>query len=116
MNGRMAKTVLRSARQQVGPPRKVCPLCFEGDHIAGRNHIPHLTVEVCQHHHALLTEQRLAMGAEMHKQPNTIKSVEMALRSLAVTGRAIAQAIEKVSAALEFCAQKLKISSVGHGR
>src|ERR1700693_4700262 len=99
MTGRTSKTVLRSARQQVSPPRKVCPFCFEGDHIAGRNHIPHLTVEVCQHHHALLTEQRLAAGAEMHKQPHTIRTVEMALRSLAVTGRAIAQAIEKLSAA-----------------
>jgi hypothetical protein len=108
MIGRTAKTVLRSAHQQARPPRKVCPLCFEGDHIAGHNHIPHVIVEVCQRHHVLLTEQRLAGGAEMHKQPHTIKTVEMALRSLAVTGHAIAQAVEKLSAALEFCAQKLK--------
>ncbi len=95
MIGRTAKTVLRRARQRVRPPRKVCPYCFEADHIGGRNHIAHLTVDACQTHHAQLTELRLAAGAEMKKQPNMIKTVEMALRSLAVTGRAIASAMRK---------------------
>jgi hypothetical protein len=108
MIGRTAKTVLRESRQQVRPPRKVCPFCFEGDHIGGRNHIPHLVVDECQFHHVWLTEERLSAGAEMKKQPHPIKSVEMALRSLAVTGRAIASAIGKLSEALEFCAEKLK--------
>jgi len=108
MIGRAAKTVLRASRQEVRPPRKVCPFCFEGDHIGGRNHIPEVTVEVCQAHHAALTEARLIASAEMRKQPHTIKTVEMALRSLAVTGHAIAWAIDKLSEALEFCAEKLK--------
>jgi hypothetical protein len=110
MIGRNAKTVLRASRQQVRPPRKVCPFCVEGDHIGGRNHLPHLIVDECQPHHVLLTEERLAAGAEMKKQPNSIKSVEMALRSLAVTGHAIAQTIDKLSEGLEFCAQKLRLS------
>src|SRR5438046_8396131 len=96
MMGRTAKTVLRVSRQQVRPPRKVCPFCFEADHIGGRNHIPHLTVDECQFHHALLTEQRLAAGAEMKTQVHTIKSIEMALRSLAVTGHAIALAEDQL--------------------
>jgi len=108
MIGRTAKTVLRRSRQQARPPRKVCPFCVEGDHIGGHNHIEHLIVEVCQLHHAMLTELRLATGAEMAKQPNPIKSVEMALRSLAVTGRANARAIDKLSEGLEFCAEELK--------
>jgi hypothetical protein len=108
MIGRTANTVLRESRQEVRPPRKVCPFCFEADHIAGRNHLPHLTVDECQLHHAILTEQRLAAGAEMNKQGHPIKSVEMALRSLAVTGRAIAWAIEKLSEGVEFCADGLK--------
>jgi hypothetical protein len=108
MIGRTANTVLRRSRQRVRPPRKVCPFCFEADHIAGRNHIPHLTVEVCQLHHDLLTEERLAAGAEMKKQDHTIKSVEMALRALAVTAHAIAVAIDTLCNALEFCAEKLK--------
>jgi hypothetical protein len=108
MIGRMAKTVLRHSRQQVRPSRKVCPFCFEADHIGGRNHIPHLTVDECQLHHAWLTEERLTAGAEMKKQPNSIPTVEMALRSLAVTGRAIARAMEKLCEALEFCAEILK--------
>ncbi|SRR5216683_116471 len=108
MIGRSGKTVLRQSRQQVRPPRKVCPFCFEGDHISGRNHMPHLIVEVCQVHHVLLTEQRLAAGAEMEKQPPSAKTVEMALRSLAVTGRAIASAIDKLCDGVEFCAEKLK--------
>jgi hypothetical protein len=108
MIGRIAKTVLREARQQVRPPREVCPLCLEGDHIGGRNHVPHLTVALCEFHHAQLTEERLAAGAEMKKEPNTIKSVEMALRSLAVTGRAMAWALDKLSEALEFCAERLR--------
>ena len=108
MIGRTAKTVLRRARQQLRPSRKVCPCCFEADHIGGRNHIPHVTVDVCKFHHALLTEQRLAAGAEMRKQPHTTTTVEMALRSLAVTGRAIASAMQKLCDALEFCAEMLK--------
>ncbi len=108
MIGRTAKTVLRHSRQQVRPPRKVCPFCFGADHIGGHNHIPHLTVEVCQVHHNWLTEERLAAGAEMDKQPHPIKAVEMALRSLAVTGHAIGWAIEKLSEALDFCAETLK--------
>src|SRR5882757_9219412 len=108
MIGRVANTILRRSRQQVRPPRKVCPFCIEADHIGGHNHIPNLTVEVCQIHHALLTEHRLAAGAEMKKQAHPMKSVEMAMRSLAVTARAIAWAVENLSDALEFCAEKLK--------
>jgi hypothetical protein len=108
MIGRTAKTVLRESRQGVHPPRKVCPFCFEADHIGGRNHIPHLTVDECQVHHVRLTEERLAAGAEMKKQRHPITSVEMALRSLAVTGRAIAWAVQKLSEGLEFCAEALK--------
>src|SRR5215831_8695714 len=99
---RTAKTVLRHSRQRVRPSRKVCPFCFEADHIGGRNHVPHLTLEVCQFHHARLTEERLAAGAEMKKQSNTIATVEIALRSLAVTARAIASAIQKLCDALDF--------------
>jgi hypothetical protein len=67
-----------------------------------------VTVDVCQAHHALLTEERLAAGADMKKQPRTIRTVEMALRALAVTGRAIARAVEKLCESLEFCADTLK--------
>ena len=50
----------------------------------------------------------MAAGAEMRKQPHTIATVEMTLRSLAVTGRAIAAAMEKLCDGLEFCAEMLK--------
>ena len=108
MIGRRAKTVLRHSRQSVRPSRKVCPYCLQGDHIGGRNHIPHLTVDTCQVHHALLTEERLAAGAEMKRQPHSIKTVEMAIRSLAVTGSAITLAMQKICDGLEFCAELLK--------
>ena len=108
MIGRTAKTLLRRSRQQARAPRKVCPLCIEGDHIGGRNNVPHLIVELCEFHHASMTEERLYAGAEMKKQPSETKTVEMSLRALAVTGHAIAQAIHKLSQALEFCAEKLK--------
>ena len=106
--GRRGKTVLRNSRQQLRPPRKVCPFCFEGDHLLGRNHNPNLVVEVCQLHHVQLTEGRLAAGADMEKQRKSIKSVEMALRSMAVTGHANASTITKISDGLEFCAEKLR--------
>jgi hypothetical protein len=115
MIGRTAKTVLRESRKKLRPPREVCPLCFEGDHIAGRNHLPHLKVRICKLHHAWLTEQRLAAGAEMHKQADTRKTVEMALRSLAVTGRANASAMNQLCDGLEFCADKMKALNE-HGR
>jgi hypothetical protein len=108
MIGRTAKTVLRRSRQQTRPPRKVCPFCIEGDHIGGRNHLPDVILDECQPHHVWLTEERLAAGAEMEKQPHLVKTVEMVLRSLAVTGRAIAAAIHKLCEALEFCAEKLR--------
>jgi hypothetical protein len=108
MMGRTANTVFRRSRQQVRPPRKLSPFRIEADHIGGRNHVPHITVDECQSDHVRLTEARLAAGADMKKQPNKIKTVEMALRSLAVTGRADAQRIDKLSEALEFCAETLK--------
>lgn len=108
MIGRKGKTVLRNSRQRVRPPRKVCPFCFEGDHILGRRHNLNLIVEICQLHHAQLTEGRLAAGADMEKQRKPILSVEMALRSLAVTGHANASAISKLSAGMEFCADRLR--------
>jgi len=108
MMGRTARTALRNSRQQARPPREVCPFCFEADHIGGANQIPHITVKECQPHHVWLTEERLAAGADMNKQKSRIKSVEMALRALAITGRAIASAIAKLCEALEFCAEKLK--------
>src|ERR1700730_12601003 len=107
MIGRRAKTALRNSRQRVRPPRKVCPFCFEGDHILGRRHNPNLILEICQLHHVQLTEGRLSAGADMKKQRNAIKSVEMALRSLAVTGNANASTIAKISEGLEFLAEKL---------
>jgi len=106
--GRKGKTVLRNSRRQVRPPRKVCPFCIEGDHILGRRHNPNLIVEVCQLHHVQLTEGRLAAGADMKQQRKPIKSVEMALRSLAVTSHASASTITKISEGLEFCAEKLR--------
>ncbi len=107
MIGRTAKTVLRHSRQLARPPREVCPFCFEDEHIGGSKHIPHLTIRVCQTHQACLTERRLAAGAEMKKQHHKTKSIEMAIRSLAATGRAIATAVDKHSEGLEFCAEKL---------
>jgi hypothetical protein len=44
----------------------------------------------------------------MRKQPDTITTVEMALRSLAVTGRAMAFALTKLCEGLEFCAETLE--------
>jgi hypothetical protein len=108
MIGRAAKTVLRHSRQMARPSRRVCPFCLEAEHIGGRNHIPHVTVDVCQAHHVLVTEERLAAGAEMKRQPHPIKTVEMAIRSLVVTGRAITSAMGKLCEALEFCAEMLK--------
>src|SRR2546429_9418616 len=96
MIGRAANTVLRRSRQQVRPPRTVCPFCFEADHIGGRNHIPPVTIDECQLHHALLTEERLAARAEMKKQNHTIKSIQTALRSPSVSGHAIAWAADMV--------------------
>src|SRR5438045_8012203 len=100
MIGRVANTVLRRSRQQVRPPRNVCPFCLEHDHIGGYNHVPHLTVQGCHMHHALLTAERFAAGAEMKKQAHPMKSVERAVRSLAVTARALAWVGDRLSHAV----------------
>jgi hypothetical protein len=44
----------------------------------------------------------------MRRQEHPIKSVEMALRSLAATGHAIALAVGKLSEGLDWCAERLK--------
>jgi len=54
MIGRTAKTVLRHSRQQARPPRKLSPFRIEADHIGGRNHVPHITVDECQPDHVRL--------------------------------------------------------------
>jgi hypothetical protein len=74
-----------------------------------------LTVDVCQLHHVLLTEDRLTVGAKMKKQSYRIKSVEMALRSLAVTARAMACAVDRLCESLEFCADMLKKAQRSRG-
>ena len=98
---------IRETRRQGRPPRKVCPYCFERDHIAGRNHVPHIVVDTCQYHHALRTEERIDAEAEMGRQANTIRSMVMALRSLAVTVRAMSVALIKCAELIEFCASRL---------
>ena len=93
--------------KEYGAPAKRAPFVFVLAHWRTYN-IPHLTVDMCQIHHAELTEERLAAGANMKKQPDSVATVEMALRSLAVTARAIAWAVDKLSEALEFCAETLR--------
>jgi hypothetical protein len=101
------RAAMRHTRQEQRPPRKVCPYCFERDHIGGRNHVPHITVETCQFHHALRTAERLDAGADMGKQPTTALTVAMALRSLAVTLDALMTALGQAAEALRWCANKL---------
>ncbi len=100
----------RHTRQQLRPPRKVCPLCtpiFQADHIGGYFHVPHIVVDYCDPHHAALTALRLDGGGEMAKQPTTAKTVGMALRSLAVTLDALKDAIGRCTEAMRWLADKL---------
>ena len=101
---------VRHTRQELRPPRKVCPLCtpvFEADHIAGYFHVPHITVSWCDPHHDALTALRLDDGADMAKQPTTAKTVAMGLRSIAVTLDAMSEALGRCSEALRWLADRL---------
>lgn len=101
---------VRHTRQELRPPRKVCPLCtpvFQADHVAGYFHVPHIVVHFCAPHHAALTAFRLDGGAEMARQPTTSKTVAMGLRSVAVTLDAIKDAIERCAEALRWLADQL---------
>jgi hypothetical protein len=101
---------VRHTRQELRPPRKVCPLCtpvFEADHIGGYFHIPHIVVEWCEPHHAALTALRLDADAEMEKQPTKVKTVAIGLRSIAVTLDAIREALGRCSDALRWLADQL---------
>jgi hypothetical protein len=104
---------VRHTRQELRPPRKVCPLCtpiFQADHIAGYFHVRHIVVDYCEPHHAALTALRLDASADMAKQPTTAKTVVMALRSLAVTLDALKDAIGRCTEALRWLAGKLEAS------
>ena len=101
------RNLLRAHNRELRPPRKVCPYCFERDHIAGRNDVPHITVETCQFHHAELTALRLDAGADMEKQPTKARTVAMALLSLAVTVDALRSALGKLSETMRYLANEL---------
>lgn len=101
------RNLLRAHNRELRPPHKVCPYCFELDHIAGRNHVPHIVVETCQFHHALRTAERFDKDADMTKQPTKVKTVAMALRSIAVTLDAIKDALGRCAEGLRWLADQL---------
>jgi hypothetical protein len=68
-----AKTALRRVRRAERPPRKVCRLCVEEDHVLGRNHDPYFTEYLCPKHHALKHDQMLDAGVDLRFQQNPVR-------------------------------------------
>jgi len=68
-----AKAALRRARRAQRPPRKVCRLCLEEDHVLGKNHDPHFTEYLCQKHHASKHDQTLDAGIDLQLQQNPVR-------------------------------------------
>ena len=61
----------------------------------GENHDPHLIIDLCQHHHALLHEQMLDAGADLGSQDNPVIKQAMMLKCEAVFFRNFAESKER---------------------
>jgi len=72
----------KAERQRVN--KRCCPFCIEMDHTAGRHHDSRLKSEVCPKHHDVLTDLRLDAEISMCYEPDSVKRVALALRSVSV--------------------------------
>jgi hypothetical protein len=95
------RKVTRAEREGLGLASTPCVLCMEQHHSAGQNHDSQLTVPLCEKHHREIHEQMLRSGVSLPFESDPVKRVVMALRSMAVYGRAEADAMLRMADLLD---------------
>jgi len=75
-----------------------CLLCgrklpLEQHHIAGKNHDPPFTTQLCQACHALATENLRRADVDMAREANIVQRVRKALQATAVFLRMLSEAL-----------------------
>ena len=101
-NIRPLSAARRRQKRKTEPPRSRCVFCTEVEHTAGRNHDFLLTYpDICQKHHDQLTEARRDAGISMVFERNRIRRTALALKSVAVFMRSLADAMWRWATCLE---------------
>ncbi len=96
------KAARRQAQRIVSPPLLRCIYCLEAEHVAGRHHDVLLTFpDICQKHHDQLTEFRRDADIRMVFQQDPVKRVALALKSVSVFLRMLADAMWRWATWLE---------------
>jgi hypothetical protein len=97
------RRVRQDERVRLGLAATACILCIQEHHTAGRNHDPKLRAPLCEKHHREIHEQILRTGISLRYERNVNKRAAMALRAMAIYGRAQADAMDRLADLLERC-------------
>ncbi|SRR6266446_2159505 len=95
------RNVKRAERERLGLAKTPCVLCFQLHHTAGQKHDALLKAPLCEIHHRETHEQILRAGASLRYQSDSRIRVAMALRAMAVYGRAQADAMDRMADSLD---------------
>jgi hypothetical protein len=76
-------------------------MCIEEHHTAGKNHDSQLTAPLCELHHPEIHERMLRAGISLRHEPNPDFRAAMALRAMAIYGRAEADAMDRLANLLD---------------
>ena len=96
------RTERRRQKRVVDPPKVRCIFCLELEHVAGGNHDFLLTFpDICQRHHDELTEARRNADISMVFERDPVKRVALALKSVSVFLRMLADAMWRWATRLE---------------
>lgn len=88
-------------RQEQGLAASRCILCIEDHHTAGKNHDSLLTAPLCEMHHDQIHELLRRGEVSLLYENDPAKRAVMALRAMAVYGRAQADTMDRIADSLE---------------
>jgi len=95
------RKVRQNERERLGLAETLCVLCIQDHHTAGRKHDPKLTAPLCKKHHREIHEHLFRAGVSLRHERNPATRVAMALRAMAVYGRAQSDAMDRWADLLE---------------
>jgi hypothetical protein len=95
------RKVWQQEREQLELAVMPCVLCIEQHHTAGQNHDPKLKTPICEKHHREMHEQMLRTEISLRPERDDSRRAAMALRAMAVYGRAQADAMDRWADLLE---------------
>jgi hypothetical protein len=91
------RKVNQAERERLGLAVTPCVLCIVQHHTAGQNHDSLLKAPLCEMHHREIHEQIIREGISLRCESDPVMRAAMALRGMAVYGRAQAEAMERLA-------------------